>query len=290
MNPLNTSLARRGATLALVALALACGVNHASAAEGEEAFTRLRDQFAQEVDHRLDVPVAAQEQYITLLEKALQTAAVTDLTAQSFLLVDRSAQVQAAFVVVRTSSGSWEWIGATAVSTGKTGTFEHFLTPVGVYPHTLDNPDYRAEGTFNKNHIRGYGVRGKRVFDFGWQEAQRGWGSGGISKMRLQMHATDPTVLEPRLGGVASEGCIRIPATLNGFIDRRGILDADYEQAAAGGKRLWVLQSGRQVVAWPGRYMVVVDSESSTRPGWSPAAGTKTMPSADPPSKQPPLL
>jgi hypothetical protein len=290
MKTFATSPTRRGATFAMLALVLACGVTHANAAEGEEAFTRLRDQFAREVDHRLEVPAAAREQYIALIENALKTATVPDLTAQSFLVVDRSPQVQAAFVVVRTSSGTWEWIGATAVSTGKTGTFEHFLTPVGVYPHTLDNPDYRAEGTFNKNHIRGYGVRGKRVFDFGWQEAQRGWGSGGTSKMRLQMHATDPTVLEPRLGGVASEGCVRIPGTLNTFLDRRGILDADYEQAVAGGRKLWVLQAGRQVVPWPGRYLVIVDSESGARPGWSPAAGRKALPLEDPASKLPPLL
>jgi hypothetical protein len=276
-------------TLASLALILACAAGHAATAESDEAFTRLRNQFATEVDHRLDVPVAAREQYIALIEQALRAAAVLDAGAQSFLLVDRSPQVQAAFVLVRTAAGGWEWIGATAVSTGKAGTFEHFVTPVGVYPHTLDNPDYRAEGTFNKNHIRGYGLRGKRVFDFGWQEALRGWGDGGNSKMRLQMHATDPTVLEPRLGGVASEGCVRIPGTLNTFIDHRGILDADYEQAAAGGKKLWVLHPGREVVPWPGRYLVVVDSETGVRPGWSPAAGKKAVPSAQAASKQPPL-
>ncbi|MDB5914461.1 MAG: hypothetical protein JWP22_3136 [Ramlibacter sp.] len=277
------------ATALLGSLGAHAQSSQAAPADGEEAFTRLRDQFATEVDHRLEVPEPARQQYIALLETALKAAQVPATGAQSLLLVDRSPQVQAAFVVVRTAAGNWEWIGATAVSTGKTGTFEHFLTPVGVYPHTLDNPDYRAEGTFNKNHIRGYGLRGKRVFDFGWQEALRGWGDGGNSKMRLQMHATDPTVLEPRLGGVASEGCVRIPGTLNTFIDRRGILDADYEQAAAAGKKLWVLQPGRDVVPWPGRYLVVVDSQSEVRPGWSPAPGKKAVPSAKAAPKHAPL-
>lgn len=272
------SVAGHGIALVLLALALACGTARADAGDSDQAVGLLRDQFVSEVDHRLEVPVETRAQYIALIEQALATAAVLDATPQSFLLVDRSPQVQAAFVLVRMPAGAWEWIGATAVSTGKTGTFEHFLTPVGVYPHTLDNPDYRAEGTFNENHIRGYGVRGRRVFDFGWQEAQRGWGGGGVSKMRLQMHATDPTVLEPRLGGVASEGCIRIPATLNVFIDRRGILDADYEQAVAAGKKMWVLQPGRQVVPWPGRYVVIVDSQSGSRPAWSPAAGKQALP------------
>ena len=211
----------------------------------------LRAQFLSEVDHRLEVPAADQQRYLVMLQKTLADANISELAAQAFVLVDRSAQVQAAFVVVRTQSGGWDWVGATAVSTGKTGTFEHFLTPLGVFPHTLDNPDFRAEGTFNKNHIRGYGLRGRRIFDFGWQTAKRGWGSGGTSKMRLQMHATDPTILESRLGRVASEGCIRIPATLNVFLDRHGILDADYQQALADGKALWVLRGDRRPFAWP---------------------------------------
>ena len=174
-------------------------------------------------------------------------------------------------LIVRTAAPAWHWVGAAAVSTGKTGSYEHFLTPLGVFPHTLGNPDFRAEGTFNKNHIRGYGLRGRRVFDFGWQLAVRGWGKGGISPMRLQMHATDPTALEPRLGGVASEGCIRIPATLNVFLDVHGILDADYEQALTDGDLLWVIKPGRPLIPWPGRYLVIVDSLSSERPPWSPA-------------------
>ncbi len=246
----------------------------------------LRAQFLSEVDHRLDVPAADQQRYLVMLQKTLADANISERSAQAFVLVDRSAQVQAAFVVVRTQGGGLEWVGATAVSTGKTGTFEHFLTPLGVFPHTLDNPDFRAEGTFNKNHIRGYGLRGRRIFDFGWQTAERGWGAGGTSKMRLQMHATDPTILESRLGRVASEGCIRIPATLNVFLDRHGILDADYQQALADGKLLWVIRGDRLPFAWPGRYMVIVDSETSERPAWSPLPGAKPVKNIDPAARQ----
>jgi hypothetical protein len=110
-----------------------------------------------------------------------------------------------------------------------------------------------------------------RVFDFGWQQAQRGWGSGAVSQMRLQMHATDPNVLEQRLGHVGSEGCIRIPATLNVFLDTHGLLDAAYEEAATEGSSLWVLKPGRQSITTPGQYMVIVDSLTATRPPWSPA-------------------
>ena len=144
------------------------------------------------------------------------------------------------------------------------------ITPLGVFPYSLDNPDFRAEGTFNENNIRGYGLGGRRVFDSGWQTAERGWGAGGSSAMRLQMHATDPQVLEPCLGHVASEGCIRIPATLNVFLDQHGILDADDEAAWAAGKMLWVIMPNRPVVPWPGRYLVIVDSGATERPAWSP--------------------
>jgi len=242
----------------------------APSAGGDETLPSWGAKFAREVDHRLDVPQADQERYILLLQQALSADTLVELAGQSFVLVDRSPQVQAAMVLVRTRAGGWHWLGATAVSTGKTGTFEHFLTPLGVFAHTLDNPDFRAEGTFNKNHIRGYGLRGRRVFDFGWQLAERGWGDGGLSKMRLQMHATDPRMLEPRLGRVASEGCIRIPATLNVFLDVHGVLDADYEAAAGSGEKLWMLKAHRQTMPWPGRSMVIVDSQVVERPAWSP--------------------
>ncbi|WP_436569587.1 L,D-transpeptidase [Janthinobacterium sp. HLX7-2] len=230
-----------------------------------------REKFVREVDHRLEVPTADQARYVVLLKQALADANVIDASAQTLLLVDRSAQVQAAFLMLHTAEDAWLFIGATAVSTGKVGTYDHFLTPLGVFPHTLENPDFRAEGTLNENHIRGYGRRGMRVFDFGWQQAQRGWGTGAISQMRLQMHATDPNVLEARLGTVASEGCIRIPATLNIFLDAHGLLDAVYEQAVKDGRSLWVLKADRQTIEWPGQYMVIVDSLAEVRPVWSPA-------------------
>ncbi len=256
---------------------------------GDDPLPAWGEQFAREVDHRLDVPQADQQRYILLLQQACTADALAGLAGQCLVLVDRSQHVQAAMVLVRTRAAGWYWIGATAVSTGKTGTFEHFLTPLGVFAHTLDNPDFRAEGTFNKNHIRGYGLRGRRVFDFGWQLAERGWGAGGTSRMRLQMHATDPRVLEPRLGRVASEGCIRIPATLNVFLDRHGVLDADYEAAVANGEKLWILRASRQTIPWPGRNMVIVDSQAAERPAWSPLPGTRPSPAAPMPGSAEPL-
>lgn len=245
------------------------------AAAADDVPPQWREKFAQEVDRRLDVPAQAQQRYLALLDAALADAGLADLPAQTLVLVDRSVQVQAAFVVLRTPEKGWFWLGASPVSTGRVGSFDHFRTPMGVFAHSLDNPDFRSEGTFNQNHIRGYGERGMRVFDFGWTQAERGWGAGGQSTMRLQMHATDPDTLEPRLGRPESKGCIRIAATLNVFLDRYGVLDADYEQALARGRSLWVLRADRNPVPWPGRYLVIVDSQATERPAWSPLPGTK---------------
>ncbi len=234
-----------------------------------------REKFAQEVTPRLEVPADARQRYLDGLDAALASAGLGDLPTQTLLLVDRSVHVQAVFVLLRTVEKTWFWLGASPVSTGRVGSFDHFKTPVGVFAHSLDNPDFRSEGTYNQNHIRGYGVRGMRVFDFGWTQAERGWGAGGQSTMRLQMHATDPDTLEPRLGQAESKGCIRIAAMLNVFLDRHGLLDADYEQARARGKPLWVLRADRTPVPWPGRYLVIVDSQATERPAWSPLPGAK---------------
>ena len=231
--------------------------------------------FAREVDRRLEVPDDEQIAYARLLEAALDQVGIREAPAQYFLLVDRSPQVQAAFIYWRSPGATWNFIGASPVSTGRVGSYDHFLTPVGVYIHSPDNMDYRAEGTYNEFGIRGYGVRGMRVFDFGWVTAERGWGVPGQSLMRLQMHATDPDVLDRWLGQVASKGCIRIPAKLNILLDRYGVLDAEYESAAVAGEHLWVLRPDRQPTPWAGRYLVVVDTHRSSRPAWSPppAAG-----------------
>ena len=204
--------------------------------------------FQTEVDRRLDVPQPDQLQYAQLLEGALASAGTLFMRSQYILALDRNPNVQAIFVYwldAQASTDHFHFIGASPVSTGKPGRIGYFITPLGVFAHTLNNKDFRAEGTLNKLGIRGYGRKGMRVFDFGWVQGERGWGSGGQNQMRLLLHATDPDYLEKLLGKPSSKGCIRIPATLNTFIDRYGLLDADYEQAQANGKRLWVLRPDR---------------------------------------------
>jgi hypothetical protein len=236
----------------------------------------LRAVFARDVTRRLKVPAAVQQEYGERLEAALAQNQLGNLSGEYVVLVDRSANVQALFIYFRPApSDRWVMIGASPVATGRPGEFDHFVTPLGVFEHTPDNMDYRAEGTMNQNGIRGYGKRDMRIFDLGWAQGERGWGKGGMSQMRFQMHATDPDNLEPLLGIRHSKGCVRIPASLNVFLDHYGILDAEYEVLAESGQSLWVLHSDRQVTPWAGRYIVVVDSERKTRPSWSPAPGSK---------------
>jgi hypothetical protein len=246
----------------------------------------MRQTYAKEVTRRLAVPSADQQAYGRVLQNVLDENGHGSLANEFVVLVDRSANVQALFVYFRAKPGdAWSMIGASPVATGRPGSYDHFLTPLGVFQHVPDNHDFRAEGTVNEYGIRGYGARGLRVFDFGWTDGERGWGKGGVSPMRFQMHATDPDKLEPLLGMRHSKGCVRIPSTLNTFFDHHGVLDAQYEARAAQGESSWILNPHRQTTPWAGHYLVVVDTARKTRPAWSPgpgaAARAKTPAGAD---------
>ena len=256
-------------TLAALACA-ACATLVPAYAQGVST-DDLRAAYASAVDRRLDVPAADARRYSQLAQAALDRAGIELSAAQYVVVVDRSGWVQAIFLFHRSRDGDWRLVGASPVSTGLPGTFDHFETPTGVFDHSPANMDFRAEGTFNENGIRGYGLKGMRVFDFGWQRVPKGWGDGNVIEMRLQMHATDPDALEQRLGTAQSKGCIRIPATLNKLLDHYGVLDAAYEAATSAGHNLWVLHKDREPVEGPGRWLVVVDSERDDRPDWAPA-------------------
>jgi hypothetical protein len=236
----------------------------------------LRDVFARDVTRRLKVPAAEQRAYADRLQAALGANVLGNLSGEYVALVDRNANVQALLIYFRAApADNWQMIGASPVATGRPGEFDHFVTPLGVFEHTPANMDFRSEGTQNENHIRGYGKRDMRIFDLGWAQGERGWGKGGMSQMRFQMHATDPDRLEPLLGIRHSKGCVRMPASLNAFLDHYGILDAEYAALVDTGQSLWVLKSDRQIMPWAGRYIVVVDSARKSRPAWAPAPGSK---------------
>jgi len=236
--------------------------------------TQLAQAYAAEVDRKLDLPDTEKGQYgamiLPLLAPKLDPARAP--VSQYLVLVDRGELVQAAMIYWLAPDLTVHFIGASPVSTGRPGTFDHSKTPLGVFAHSIANPDFRAQGTKNENGIRGYGLKGLRVYDFGWQKAIKGWGYKDEFDLRLQMHATDP-ILEVRVGTEQSKGCVRIPASLNVFIDRHAILDADYDAAVAQGQSLWVLPKDRQPTPWSGRYLIVVDTGRTERPAWSPLPG-----------------
>lgn len=250
----------------IVAAISCCAAGVALAGATRATAAELTVIYAQRVTPSLAPPPDEQHFYASLANALLQQQ--SPAAAQYVLLVDRNVNVQAIFLFWAAAGAEPLLIGAAPVSTGKVGQYDHFETPTGVFEHVTDNPDFRAEGTKNAFGIRGYGAKGMRVFDFGWQQALRGWGNGGISTMRLQMHATDPDVLESRLGTAQSKGCIRIPATLNRLLDEFGVIDADYQAARDNGRHIPVpMPQPRADDA--GRYLLVIDSERQQRPAWA---------------------
>jgi hypothetical protein len=178
------------------------------------------------------------------------------------VVVDRNPAAQLLVIILAHPDRNWQLVGGSRVSTGQAGRHGYFITPTGVFQHTDSILDYRAEGTFNENHVRGLGRKGMRVWDFGWVTAVKGWRTDGeTGEIRLLLHATDPDLLERRLGRPASEGCIRISAAMNEFLDRYGVLDADYETAAAVDPSYnAVLRPDRTPTSLAGRILVIIDS------------------------------
>lgn len=233
--------------------------------EVEAELQYLNRAFAQEVldnrgmtpDHDSDLIVRAQ--------MAVAASGQATDTPQLIVVVDRNTVVQEAVIVLARPVGPWIVIGGTRVSTGQAGRRGYYITPTGAFLHTTDILDYRAEGTFNANGVRGLGRKGMRVWDFGWQTATKGWRSDGEEGLiRLLLHATDPDRLESRIGSPASQGCVRIPAAMNLFLDRHGVLDADYEHAALQDARFRaLLRLDRVPTRLAGRILLIVDSSAS---------------------------
>lgn len=216
---------------------------------------------AAEVPRPVSLSAARQQTLIALARKMAVADHFTIRRPQLLLIVDRAPQGQTLSLTLARPEGAWSILGTRAVSTGKPGRREHFKTPVGVLLNDGSELGYRAQGTYNENHIRGLGVKGMRVWDFGWQTSEDWRSPGATMQVRVEMHATDPAVLAQRLGRADSEGCIRIPAALNVFLDRHGIIDADIERLAEQDAGYRALLS-RQLQPTPlaGDAVIVVDS------------------------------
>jgi lipoprotein-anchoring transpeptidase ErfK/SrfK len=223
---------------------------------------RLRAAMETEVPRLITLSPAEAEHLTGLARTAIAASGQRLDMPQLLVVVDRNPAIQEMTIVLARADKPWDVIGTTRVSTGQTGRWDHFVTPTGVFPASADIMGYRALGTFNENHIRGLGVKGMRVWDFGWQTATKGWRRDGEEgQMRLEMHATDPDRLEQRLGRPASEGCIRLSAPVDRFLDRHGIIDAAFERAAINDDRYRaLLLPDRAPTPLAGDLLVVVDS------------------------------
>ena len=73
------------------------------------------------------------------------------------------------------------------------------------------------------------------------------------AKIRLQMHSTDPTYLEGRLGMPDSKGCVRVHEKFNRFVDTNAVLDRSFEENGP----TWVLNKGRHASPYSGSYVVI---------------------------------
>lgn len=240
-----------------------------STAEIDAEAARMRAALAREVPQSASFSRTRGPDWITLARARLALKPEIGLDRpQLLVVVDRSLTSQAMALVLARQDRAWEVLGGSRVSTGQEGRFDHYVTPTGVFQHTADILDYRAEGTLNENGIRGLGVKGMRVWDFGWQMATKGWRRDGEQgEIRMEMHATDPTYLAQRIGRTASQGCIRIPEAMNRFLDWHGVLDVDYEHAANDDIRYRaLLLRGRRPSLLAGNTLVVIDSSPGAAP------------------------
>ncbi|WP_373322084.1 L,D-transpeptidase [Acetobacter oeni] len=224
---------------------------------------RLEKALQHDVPHLVPLTMAQRLHWVQMARDAVDAAGFAIARAQVLVVVDRNPSVQKlALILALPDSPDWHVLGSVKVSTGTRGRKYYYVTPTGVFPNTTDRLGYRAEGTKNEHGIRGIGAKGMRVWDFGWHNAEKGWLSGGeTGDIRLEMHATDPDFLESRLGRPASEGCVRIPAKFNVFLDHYGLLDVEYEQAASYDDRFKALLPKDRVPSpIAGEALVVVDS------------------------------
>jgi hypothetical protein len=228
---------------------------------------RLQAALAREVPTAIvDMP-ATRRAWIALSQAAVADSNQSIDRPQILVVVDRNPGVQQLRLVLARPDTTWQDLGGSNVSTGEAGRRGYYVTPTGIFAHTDLILDWRAAGTFNAQHIRGLGLKGMRVWDFGWQEAAKGWGTQEDGEIRLLMHATDPAYLEQRLGHPASKGCVRIPDAMNRFLDSHGILDADYERAARLDRRFAaLLPPDRVPTPLAGNMLVIVDSAEPPHP------------------------
>src|SRR5690242_7925680 len=174
-------------------IASANPVARASQVDINREVAHLKAALLREVPHAIIDAPGQEVAWLGRAKAAIAAAGYSIVQPQLLVVVDRNPALQQMRIVLAQPDAPLQVIGGTKVSTGQAGRRGYFITPVGVFLHTDAILDYRALGTFNENHIRGLGLKGMRVWDFGWQQADRGWvADADTVDIRLLMHATDP--------------------------------------------------------------------------------------------------
>jgi len=215
-----------------------------------EIFNETVGEVVADIDHLNLLSGDAARRFLSLGEEAKRS--------QYFLYADRNPSRQVAFVgFYNAKDGKVAIIGLDKISSGNEKRRGFFITPTGVFKNSPDFVGYRALGTKNDDGWRGLGVKGSRVWDFGWQKTRK---NGEEIMIRFLLHATDPIFGEKRLGKIDSKGCIRISGKLNYFLDHYGLLDREYEIKKDDKKISWLLKVNREPVIFSGQYLLVGDS------------------------------
>lgn len=242
-------------------------VETAKAEAARMAGEKLREQFRREVGP--STSTADQRLYVVGdIEARLGRTRVSDQLSsrpQVIVWVDRNPATQRVEVLTRherQTQTDYLEIGWAKCSTGDPTQKDHFETPLGVFENSPRHPSFRAAGTPNSIGFRGYGKKGSRIWDFGWQETSGRFASGkkGSCNIRLMLHATDPDSGEPLLGTRQSKGCVRISEKLNRFIDRYQLLDLIYVIEERVGPLDRTLEGTEELFAYPGALLVIGDS------------------------------
>ncbi len=221
-----------------------------------EEVIRLQQKFQEHVD-KIEIASSYEK---TLKEKVQVTIFTNQNTiptySQYFLLVDRNPDTQIiSLAFLNIEEKEVVILGSGKTSTGNPLRNGYYETPIGVFLNTPSNMSYRALGTRNSKGWRGFGVKGSRVWDLGWQKSKNV--KNPDINIRMLIHATDPDAGEKRLGTRDSKGCIRLSAKFNYFLDHHGILDAEFEKNE---KKKYILPKDREKVVYAGNLIVVVDS------------------------------
>ncbi len=247
---------RRIAALVITVLSAALCVAPVWGAAQTEVLRDVRAAFEREVGG-IDIDPVYREKLVRQTEELLRQNRTNFDSSQFFLLIDRNHTEQKAFLAFFDAAGERvTLVGADKTSTGNPARRGYFETPTGVFENKPANMSYRALGTKNSHGWRGFGAKGSRVWDLGWQRTVRE--RNQPMDIRMLVHATDPEFGEPRLGRVDSKGCVRISARFNKFLDYYGVLDREYEESV---KARYVLLKVRNPVPFAGKHIVVIDSE-----------------------------